>query len=181
MRVQRDGRSFKVDVVSDGEGLVSHEGSALLAGVAEKTGLTGTDVPVARDGAPADEGSCVLSADPVKEQAASLFTGEPQVLHSRLNPWIIGVGVVVEHHEGSLSECWAPRFYLSYGVLPLVGAIDVQQLNHPAVSWALIARDTHQRESPPSSWTHQPQIPLTLGPLNRVITQHYPPRFRQDQ
>ena len=40
MRVQRDGRSFKVDVVPDGEGLVSHAGSALLARVAEKTGLT---------------------------------------------------------------------------------------------------------------------------------------------
>ena len=39
MRVQRDGRSFTVDVVSDGEGLVSHVGSALLAQVAEKTGL----------------------------------------------------------------------------------------------------------------------------------------------
>jgi hypothetical protein len=41
LRVQRDGRSFKVDVVSDGEGLVSHAGSALLVEVAEKTGLTG--------------------------------------------------------------------------------------------------------------------------------------------
>ncbi len=41
MWVQRDGRSFKVDVVSDGEGLVSHAGSALLARVADKTGLTG--------------------------------------------------------------------------------------------------------------------------------------------
>jgi hypothetical protein len=41
LRVQRDGRSFKVDVVSDGEGLVSHVGSALLAEVAEKTGLRG--------------------------------------------------------------------------------------------------------------------------------------------
>jgi hypothetical protein len=41
LRVQRDGRSFTVDVVSDGEGLVSHVGSALLAQVAEKTGLRG--------------------------------------------------------------------------------------------------------------------------------------------
>jgi hypothetical protein len=40
LRVQRDGRSFKVDVVSDGEGLVSHAGSVLLAEVAAKTGLT---------------------------------------------------------------------------------------------------------------------------------------------
>lgn len=36
----RDGRQVKVDVVSDGEGLVSHAGSALLARVADKTGLT---------------------------------------------------------------------------------------------------------------------------------------------
>ena len=40
MKVQRDGRSFTVDVAADGEGLVSHAGSALLAQVAEKTGLT---------------------------------------------------------------------------------------------------------------------------------------------
>lgn len=41
MRVQRDGRDFTVDVVPDGEGLVSRVGSALLAEIAEKTGLTG--------------------------------------------------------------------------------------------------------------------------------------------
>ena len=40
MRVQRDGRDFTVDVTADGEGLVSHAGSALLAQVADKTGLT---------------------------------------------------------------------------------------------------------------------------------------------
>ena len=40
MRVQRDGRSFTVEVTADGEGLVSHAGSALLAQVADKTGLT---------------------------------------------------------------------------------------------------------------------------------------------
>jgi len=40
LKVQRDGRSFTVDVTADGEGLVSHAGSALLAGVADKTGLT---------------------------------------------------------------------------------------------------------------------------------------------
>lgn len=40
MKVQRDGRSFTVDVTADGEGLVSHAGSALLAGVADKTGLS---------------------------------------------------------------------------------------------------------------------------------------------
>lgn len=41
MKVTRDGRSFRIDVVSDGEGLVSHAGSALLARVADKVGLTG--------------------------------------------------------------------------------------------------------------------------------------------
>ncbi len=40
MKVQRNGRSFTVDVSPDGEGLVSHAGSALLAQVADKTGLT---------------------------------------------------------------------------------------------------------------------------------------------
>jgi hypothetical protein len=40
LRVQRDGRYFTVDVTSDGEGLVSHAGSVLLAQVADRTGLT---------------------------------------------------------------------------------------------------------------------------------------------
>jgi hypothetical protein len=40
LRVQRDGRDFTVDVTADGEGLLSHAGSALLAQVADKTGLT---------------------------------------------------------------------------------------------------------------------------------------------
>jgi Transposase DDE domain group 1 len=38
--VQRDGRSVTVEVTSDGEGLVSHAGSALLAQIADKSGLT---------------------------------------------------------------------------------------------------------------------------------------------
>jgi hypothetical protein len=40
LKVQRDGRRFTVDVTADGAGLVSHAGSALLAQVAHKTGLT---------------------------------------------------------------------------------------------------------------------------------------------
>jgi hypothetical protein len=40
LKVTRDGRNFTVDVVSDGAGLVSHAGSALLAQVADKSGLT---------------------------------------------------------------------------------------------------------------------------------------------
>jgi hypothetical protein len=40
LKVMRDGRRFTVEVRSDGEGLVSHAGSALLAGAADKTGLT---------------------------------------------------------------------------------------------------------------------------------------------
>ena len=39
MKVQRDGREFKVVARPDGGGLVSHSGSAVLVGVAEKTGL----------------------------------------------------------------------------------------------------------------------------------------------
>jgi hypothetical protein len=40
LRVQRDGRSFTVDVAPDGDGLVSHAGAALLAEAADRLGLT---------------------------------------------------------------------------------------------------------------------------------------------
>ena len=40
MWVQRDGRSVTVEVTSDGAGLVSHAGSALLEQIADKSGLT---------------------------------------------------------------------------------------------------------------------------------------------
>ena len=40
MRVMRDGRLVNVDVTADGTGLVSHAGSALLAQVADRLGLT---------------------------------------------------------------------------------------------------------------------------------------------
>jgi Transposase DDE domain group 1 len=40
LKVQRDGRDLKVVVTSDGAGLVSHAGSALLGQVANKVGLT---------------------------------------------------------------------------------------------------------------------------------------------
>jgi Transposase DDE domain group 1 len=40
LKVQRDGRDFTVEVTADGEGLVSHAGSALVAEVADETGLT---------------------------------------------------------------------------------------------------------------------------------------------
>lgn len=40
MKVMHDGRPVTVEVSADGEGLVSHAGSVLLAGVAGKTGLT---------------------------------------------------------------------------------------------------------------------------------------------
>ncbi len=40
MKVTRDGRRLTVDVCPDGDGLVSHAGSALLAQVADKSGLT---------------------------------------------------------------------------------------------------------------------------------------------
>ena len=41
MKVQRDGRSVTVEVRADGEGVVSHAGSALVALIADKSGLTG--------------------------------------------------------------------------------------------------------------------------------------------
>jgi hypothetical protein len=40
LRVQRDGRGFTIEVSSDGEGLVSHAGAALLAETADRVGLT---------------------------------------------------------------------------------------------------------------------------------------------
>ena len=40
MKVQRDGRGFTVEVASDGEGLVSHAGAALLVDAADRLGLT---------------------------------------------------------------------------------------------------------------------------------------------
>ena len=40
MKVQRDGRGFTVEVASDGEGLVSHAGAALLVEAADRLGLT---------------------------------------------------------------------------------------------------------------------------------------------
>jgi hypothetical protein len=41
LKVMRDGRPVTVEVTSDGAGLVSHAGTALLARVADKVGLTG--------------------------------------------------------------------------------------------------------------------------------------------
>ena len=40
MKVQRDSHRFTVDVVADGDGLVSHAGAALLAEAADRLGLT---------------------------------------------------------------------------------------------------------------------------------------------
>ena len=40
MKVMRDGRLVTVDVMADGTGLVSHAGSALVAQVADRLGLT---------------------------------------------------------------------------------------------------------------------------------------------
>jgi hypothetical protein len=49
LKVMRDGRPVTVDVIADGTGLVSHAGSALIARVADKLGLTkGLSVRLAR-------------------------------------------------------------------------------------------------------------------------------------
>jgi hypothetical protein len=40
VKVMRDGRLITVEVTADGGGLVSHAGTALLAQVADKIGLT---------------------------------------------------------------------------------------------------------------------------------------------
>jgi hypothetical protein len=40
LKVERDGRRFTVDVVPDGDRLVSHAGAGLLAEAADRLGLT---------------------------------------------------------------------------------------------------------------------------------------------
>ena len=88
MKVMRDGRPVTLDVTADGAGLVSHAGSALLAQVADKLGLTralslrlaglkqrrrGHDPGrVIRDLAVmlADGGECVSDLGAVREQKA---------------------------------------------------------------------------------------------------------------
>ncbi len=88
MKVMRDGRPVTVEVTSDGAGLVSHAGSALLAAAAEKLGLTGAlslrlaglkarrrghdPGRVIRDLAVmlADGGECVSDLGAVREQEA---------------------------------------------------------------------------------------------------------------
>ena len=90
MRVMRDGRRVTVEVTADGAGLVSHAGTALLAGVADKVGLTtalslrlaglkarrrGHDPGrVVRDLAVmlADGGECVSDLGAVRDQEALL-------------------------------------------------------------------------------------------------------------
>lgn len=88
MKVTRDGRLMKVEVSADGAGLVSHAGSGLLAGVADKVGLSkalacelgglrerrGGHDPgrVVRDLAVmlADGGDCLSDLRAVRDQAA---------------------------------------------------------------------------------------------------------------
>jgi hypothetical protein len=88
LKVQRDGRDFKVVATPDGDGLVSHSGSAVLVGVAEKTGLrralsqeleglklrrSGHDLGrVVRDLAVmlADGGDCLADLGALSDQAA---------------------------------------------------------------------------------------------------------------
>lgn len=53
LRVMRDGCRITVDVTSDGAGLVSHAGSALLAQVADRVGLTRSAFRASSSGATA--------------------------------------------------------------------------------------------------------------------------------
>ena len=88
MKVMRDGRRVTVEVRADGDGVVSHAGSALVALIADKAGLTdglsaglaglkqrrsGHDPGrVVRDLAvmPADGGDCLADLGAVRDQAA---------------------------------------------------------------------------------------------------------------
>jgi len=40
LKVQRDGRNVTIEVRADGEGVVSHAGSALVALIADRSGLS---------------------------------------------------------------------------------------------------------------------------------------------
>lgn len=62
----------------------------------------------------------LLSADLVNEEATLLYTLEPKIPHGLLNPWILRVTEIVEHHNGALFEGGTPRLYLAYGVFPVV-------------------------------------------------------------
>jgi hypothetical protein len=73
MKVTHAGRQITVEVTSDGEGLVSHAGSALLASVADATGLT-----AALSGALSDPGLRAGSHDRgrvVRDLAVTLADG----------------------------------------------------------------------------------------------------------
>jgi len=88
LKVQRDGRNVTVEVRADGEGVVSHAGSALVALIADKTGLTGAlsealaDVRQRRSGHDpgrvirdlavmlADGGDCLADLGAVRDQDA---------------------------------------------------------------------------------------------------------------
>jgi len=88
LKVQRDGRNVTVEVTSDGEGLVSHAGSALLAQIVDKSGLTQAlsvrlaDLKVRRSGHDpgrvvrdlavmlADGGDCLADLAAVRDQDA---------------------------------------------------------------------------------------------------------------
>ena len=114
MRVMRDGRRVTVEVTADGAGLVSHAGTALLAGVADKVGLTnalslrlavlkarrrGHDPGrVIRDLAVmlADGGECVSDLGAVRDQEALLgpvasdstaFRVVDRIAHPRRGRW----------------------------------------------------------------------------------------------
>lgn len=63
---------------------------------------------------------CLLNADPVHEEATSLFTLELKMPYGLLNPWIFRVTEIVKHHEGTLFEGRTPRLHLTYGVFPVV-------------------------------------------------------------
>ncbi|MGC2375490.1 MAG: hypothetical protein WA484_16620 [Solirubrobacteraceae bacterium] len=79
----------------------------------------------------------------MKEQPVALLTLKPQAPHRFLNPRILWMGEVIEHNEGAISEHRPPHLHLTHGVVPVVRAVDVQKINHPTVSWTLIARGTH--------------------------------------
>ncbi|HEY3866379.1 MAG TPA: hypothetical protein VGL54_09880 [Solirubrobacteraceae bacterium] len=56
----------------------------------------------------------------MNEETTSLFSLEPKMPQGFLNPWILRVTKIVEHHKGAFFEGRTPRLYLAYGVFPAV-------------------------------------------------------------
>jgi hypothetical protein len=141
LKVQRDGRNFTVEVTSDGAGLVSHAGTALLAETADTLGLSkalslalaglkrrrrGHDPGrVIRDLAVmlADGGECVSDLATVREQAPLFGTVASDATVYRLIEKIASEPGLLDALR-SAHACARERFWAQHGA-PASLTIDV--------------------------------------------------------